>query len=228
MKYQAVAFDLDGTLYPNIDLYARLIPFMTRELSLLRALGKARNIIRKSYSKNEELNKGPQRDFYDLQAGLMGEILGRDAEEVRERTERLIYRGWEPLFTEISLFPHVRETLEAFRNRGIKLGILSDFPLEKKLENLGISGFWDTMLCSEFTGFLKPNGRPFLELAGKMGFPPEEMLYVGNSVPYDVIGAVNAGMKAALIRPIWGKFPPAKKADFVFYDYRQLRDYVLG
>ena len=219
MKFTAVAFDLDGTLYPDFRLYVRLVPFLLKENRLLRAMGRARNMLRKSGSYG--------RDFYETQFRLMGEILKENAEKVREKTERLIYRGWEPLFMKIRLFPHVTETLDAFRKEGIRMGILSDFPPEKKLENLKISGYWDTVLCSETVGRLKPDPASFLELAGSMGMPPEQILYVGNSNSYDVEGASMAGMKTAYIRSKWKK-RSAGKADFVFYDYRQLRDYVLG
>jgi putative hydrolase of the HAD superfamily len=130
----------------------------------------------------------------------------------------------------------VEETLCAFKAAGIKLGLLSDFPAEEKLKNLGIPGLWDTVLCSEVIGELKPDPLPFGELARRMGFPPEKILYVGNSFPYDVAGAKRAGMGAAWIKS--GRKNPALKAgreaagqpgaDFVFFDYRQLRDYVLS
>ena len=224
MKFSAVAFDLDGTLYPNFSFYLRLFPFILKEQRLIRAFGKARIILRNSSQKQENADE----DFYKLQAKLMGKILGENAEKLMERVEKLIYRGWEPIFERISLFPHVRETLDAFRGAGVKMGLLSDFPPETKLKNMNISGYWDAVLCSEQTGRLKPDKKPFLNLAALMGKAPEEILYVGNSFSYDVEGARKTGMKAAHIRSRWKKFAPPGKADFVFYDYRQLRDYVLG
>ena len=221
MKYSAIAFDLDGTLYPDIRLFVRLVPFFLKEMNLLRALNEARMHLR---------NTGAyEGDFYETQARLMGEILNQSPERVKEKTERLIYRGWEPFFKEIKLFPHVRETLDCFRQKGIKMGLLSDFPPEKKLENLRIAGYWDAVVCSEKTGRLKPDTLPFIELAGEMGAAPEEILYVGNSVRYDVMGARKTGMKTALIRTgIFERiFKPSSLPDFTFFDYRQLRDYVL-
>jgi putative hydrolase of the HAD superfamily len=50
---------------------------------------------------------------------------------------------------------------------------------------------------------------------------------VGNSVRYDVSGAKKAGMKAALISPWFRPKRSAGNADFVFTDYRALREYVL-
>jgi len=218
-KFSAVAFDLDGTLYPDSRLFFRLIPFLAKNMRLLKAMGKARTALRKSGAY--------EGDFYELQARLMGEILNEDPKKVREKTDRLIYRGWVPLFTGIKLFPHLRETLDAFRKAGIRMGLLSDFPPEAKLKNMNLTEYWDVMLCSEETGRLKPDPLSFLELAQKMGKKPEEMLYVGNKISYDVNGALAAGMKAALIIPKW-KAKPAASGAFVFSDYRQLHDYVIN
>jgi putative hydrolase of the HAD superfamily len=172
----------------------------------------------------------------------MGEIHGERAERVREKTEKLIYRGWEDHFKKIRLFPHVEETLDAMRKNGITLGLLSDFPPETKLKNLKIFDFWDVVICSEEAGFLKPDTAAFLEIAKRMDTAPGQILYVGNSVSYDVAGAHKAGMKAALVCPAIGRtspFLPKRKkapsfvqneriADFIFSDYRQLLDYVLN
>lgn len=219
-KFSAVTFDLDGTLYPDSRLFFKLTPFVIKNWRLLRAMGAARKHLRKTgeYHGN----------FYELQAKIMGEILGEDAETIREKTDRLIYRGWEPFFHDMRLFRHLVETLDAFKAKGIRMGILSDFPPVTKLKNMKIEGYWDVALCSEESGRLKPDPLSFLEMADKMGKKPEEMLYVGNKIRYDVDGAIAAGMKAALILPKWRK-PPADvaKRAFVFYDYRNLRDYVL-
>jgi len=243
VRFTAVGFDLDGTLYPNYRLFIRLFPFFVRGQRLLRAMDKVRTYLRKSgaYEPAAEApgaastmrGSPPGGDFYELQARLMGEILHESPEKVRERTERLIYRGWEPHFKNIKLFPHVRETLEAFRKKGIRMGLLSDFPPEIKLENLKLTGYWDAMVCSEESGRLKPDPVSFLDLARQMKREPEEILYVGNSISYDVVGAGRAGMKTALICSPWKRRSASSGGggrvvpDFVFKDYRQLHDYVL-
>ncbi|MDR0583767.1 MAG: HAD family hydrolase [Treponema sp.] len=242
---EAVAFDLDGTLYPNYRLYIRLIPFALKELPLLRALGRARTIIRagqeagdrtgrcrgalRGEAPSAELSSG----FYDYQAAIIADILRAPPELVKEKTERLIYRGWEPHFKKIRLFPHVKETLAVLRQAGFRLGMLSDFPPETKLACLGIGDCWDAALCSERLGALKPDRRPFDALAGALGLPPERILYVGNSFRYDVEGANRAGMRTALLRGILSETGARSggcgcSPDFTFHDYRQLRDYMLN
>ncbi|MDR3193453.1 MAG: HAD family hydrolase [Treponema sp.] len=223
-NFDAVGFDLDGTLYPNYRLNIRLIPFVLRELPLLLALGKARNVLHGN--KGAPPRFSPGEELYVFQARLMAPLLKAGPEAVREKTERLIYRGWEPVFKRIAPFPGVRETLDALRGGGCKLGLLSDFPPEKKLEYLGLGGLWDTVLCSELTGILKPATLPFLELARRLGCAPERILYVGNSRRYDIGGAKRAGMGAALIS--WPFKRSCPDADFVFSDYRKLAQFVLG
>jgi putative hydrolase of the HAD superfamily len=193
------------------------------------AFGRARNIIRYEQAGQAALAVQPSSmpDFYERQAQIVADQLKAQKEEIRERIDRLIYRGWEPFFLKIKPFPHVREFFEEMKSAGMKLGLLSDFPPATKLEYMGLSGVWDTVLCTESIGALKPAARPFEELANSLGCAPGEILYVGNSSRYDVEGAKRAGMKAALLNT--GRFPVLTgiKADFTFHNYRQLRNFML-
>jgi putative hydrolase of the HAD superfamily len=231
-KFAGVAFDLDGTLYSNSHFYFRLIPFALRHWPLMLAMGRARKLLH-----GGGLPNFPAERFYDVQAEIMAKALGKPPELVREQAERLIYRGWERVFGRLPLFPHVREVLEDIRRAGLKLALLSDFPPEQKLINFGIKDLWDIVLCSEEIGRLKPDPLPFQTLAAGMGLPPDQILYVGNSLRYDVRGAKSAGMSAAWISP--SPFRAAKSgggrgrgkaagADFVFTGYRQLSAFVLS
>jgi len=223
---EGVAFDLDGTLYPNYRLNVRLVPFILKEWRLLAAFGKARNIIRKE----QEVSFPARNNFYDHQAEITAKILNLAPQPLKEKIDLLIYKGWEPLFKNIKPFKNAVQTLAALRKTGLKLGLLSDFPPEAKLEYLKLSGIWDAVLCSEQCGALKPHPLSFTELARAMSLPCEKILYVGNSRPYDIAGAQRTGMKTAWIR---GSFSPGggKKEpipDFTFSDYRQLYDFMLN
>jgi putative hydrolase of the HAD superfamily len=207
------------------------------------AFDRARNLIRAAQGTENGAPETRARNgnFYEIQARFTADILKKEPSVTGEKIERLIYRGWEPLFKKIGLFPHVRETLEALRAAGLKTGMLSDFPPDAKLEYLGLAGLWDAVLCSERVGALKPDPRPFEELAAALSLEPGQILYVGNSFRYDVTGAKRAGMKAAWLtgkrrRKREGRAAGdtgadgsgAVSADFSFFNYRQLREYVLS
>jgi putative hydrolase of the HAD superfamily len=225
---KAVAFDLDGTLYPNYTFYLRLFPKLLLHPLLFRAFSMARSRLHLPVKNGSEGDSS----FYDRQAEIVASILGKSAGETKDRLELLVYRNWEKNFSGIKTFPRLKETLLALRGAGLRLGVLSDFPPVKKLSLLGLDGIFDAALASEETGALKPSVVPFNSLAGALGAANNEILYVGNSVHYDVEGAKSAGMKAALImRSTFSTgFVPKNsegKADFVFRDYRQLQDYIL-
>jgi putative hydrolase of the HAD superfamily len=227
LKFSAVAFDLDGTLYPNYRLNVRLLPFLCRHWPLLSALSVARTIIRRE---QEQSPSSVLPDFYDYQARIVARLLHAPPEKIGGKIDHLIYKGWERHFTKITLFPHVQTLLSELRTAGVKLGLLSDFPPQIKLQNLNLGGCWDAVLSSESIGALKPATRPFLELANTLELPPEQILYVGNSRRYDVAGARRAGMKTALLSR-WFSGTKRRRnsaaADFTFHNYRQLRDFVL-
>ncbi|MDR1144292.1 MAG: HAD family hydrolase [Spirochaetaceae bacterium] len=239
---KAVAFDLDGTLYPNYRLYCRVLLSVLAHPRFFYAFTRVRHRLHRregppSGDRPVPLVSGAS--FCDIQAAMMGTILGQDPRQVKEQVERLIYRRWEERFSRIRLFPYVRETLSLFRGAGLKLGLLSDFPPARKVSLLRLDGFFDILLSTEDTGALKPSPLPFAALIEALSCRPEEILYVGNSPRFDIAGAGAAGMKTALIRrsilstgcrPACSRGPGGHqaRADFVFRDYRQLRKYVLG
>jgi len=210
MAITAVGFDLDGTLYPNHRFWVRLLPFLARGAPLLLSMGKARDKLRAG---------GHDGHFYSVQAELASRHLKRPADEVRELIDEKIYRGWEPIFSRVRPYRGVREEVLALKAAGIKVGILSDFPIGNKLDRLGLGGIWDALVCSEEVGKLKPAPEPFLALAAALSADPADMAYVGNSERYDVAGSAAVGMRPVLIAQ---RKPKATKALVVARGFRGL------
>jgi putative hydrolase of the HAD superfamily len=223
-SFDAVAFDLDGTLYPNYRFYIRALSSIVKHQHLIRAFGRARTMLRNGEHEGTD-------NFYRRQAFLVAALLSNtqsrtpySPEQIEEQINQVLYRGWEPFFKGIKLYPYVTETLSHLRTHGLRLGILSDMPPEQKIVNLKLNGLWDTVLCAEYTGHLKPHIKPFHVLINALGAEPERILYVGNSIRYDIIGARSAGIKTALISHLqrWNTIP-----DFIFHDYRALETYII-
>ena len=107
---------------------------------------------------------------------------------------------------------------------------LSDFPPEQKGEIWGIKQYCDAIVGSEEEGALKPSPVPFQALSKKLEVPVEQILYVGNSHKYDILGPKKIGMKAAwfVTKKSKLKSKKAEAADFTFYKYSQLEEYIFG
>jgi putative hydrolase of the HAD superfamily len=215
MRFTAVAFDVDGTLYSNSLMYLASLPFFLSRPRLMLAFGRVRRAIR---------GVRPVSDFHDLQARMLAAELGIDADRARGIIDRRIYRGSERVLSAVPRFPHVRETVAALRAAGMRVGLLTDFPLGGKLERLGLGGLWDAEIEAERVGYLKPNPEPFEALLGALGSRPAETLYVGNNYRYDVVGARKVGMRSAHLTARPGG---DSVADFSFYSYRKLAKWIL-
>lgn len=217
---QAVAFDIDGTLYRPRDLHVRMMFHFFRFNQFFLQYGIVRSKIH---------DMGVLDDFYAAQAEMLAKRIGCSVDTAKERLERIVYKGLSLLFESIPLCAHVEETFQAFHAAGLKIALMSDFPPEQKGGLWGLKKYCDVLLGTETTGALKPSPHPFRVLAEKLGVAPEHILYVGNSVKYDVVGAKNAGMKTAHFGPRWRNLlgMSCRKADISFCDYRQLRKIVL-
>jgi putative hydrolase of the HAD superfamily len=218
--FAAVAFDIDGTLYPAWKLNLLAFPNVIRHCRFFLALGRVRKILH-SHSRSD--------DFYSLQAELLARELGIAPDAAKPLIREIVYERCRKLFRRIKPFKGARETVFAFKAAGMKIGLLSDFPPEQKGDVWGIAPLCDAVISSEKIGALKPNPEPFDALADALGVPREKILYVGNSIRFDVRGARRAGLKTAYLLPFWKKilFKPPAEADFSFKTYRQLRDFVL-
>lgn len=215
MAIRGIGFDIDGTLYPNRQMFLLSLPSVIRSPRLVWHFSRVRKEIRK-------VDTIP--NFRALQAEMIARSMHTDPVKTRLLVEKRLYQNWESDFRYLKPYPHVKQLLDELKSRGdLKLGVLSDFPVQNKLSFLGLEHYWDAAFSSEEVNYLKPRPEPFLALAERMGLKPEEILYVGNSARYDIIGASQVGMKTAYL----GSEDKDPGADFRFTDYRRLRNYIM-
>ncbi|MBR0496179.1 MAG: HAD family hydrolase [Treponema sp.] len=217
---KAVGFDIDGTLYPSFSLYIRIIPYIVRHFRFYLHYNHVRRIMHRT---------APLPDFYEYQGRLMAEELGCSSLRARAMIKLIAYDGLRPYFAKIKPFKHVHETFKTLHEKGYKIVLLSDFPPSQKGDIWGLIPYCDMILGSEEIGALKPSKYPFGIMANALELEPSQILYVGNSVKFDVRGAKNAGMKSAIIasplKRILSK--KIKEADISFSNYRQFLNIVL-
>ena len=206
LPIKAVAFDVDGTLYPNASMVWRSAPMVFANLFLFKALETARL----------ELRNHPQHlpDVHTAQAEIVARILRLPTEEVRLRIEKLVYTRWYQVFHRLKPYAGLIPLLQRLRAHGYPLVVMSDFPIRGRLEALGLAKYFDWSFSSQ----------PFFQISERLGLPVSDILYVGNSVTYDVDGAHAAGMPCAHL--VDGK-RHATTALLTFRTYSELEAYLF-
>jgi len=93
--------------------------------------------------------------------------------------------------------PDVVPTLIALRDRGYKLGIVSNGRSIKqweKLIRLRLHHLFHTVVISEDVGAEKPDTKIFHAALEQLDVKPEQAIYVGDRLETDVLGANKAGL----------------------------------
>jgi len=144
-------------------------------------------------------------------------------QRVASLMDDIAYRDVAELFAGLKPYAGLEEALDRLADSGLRLAVLSDLPPRRKLSLMGLEGRFDPALCSEDSGALKPSPEPFRMLCSALGLPSAEILYVGNSIACDLVGARAAGMPIAMIsrRRVPG-------ADLSFSDWKGLVAFALA
>ena len=186
---RAVAFDVDGTLYPIRSIAGRSLSLVCAHLRLFHAFGRARQALRREV---------PGPALRQRQAVLVAGMLGIEPGDAARRIEQVIYRQWPSCFGRLRPYAGVVETLQHLRRSGLRLGVVSDSPFTRqKLAALDLRTGWDAVVSADDVGALKPNPEPFLRIAELLEAAPHEVLFVGDSYARDVVGAHRVGMRTA-------------------------------
>jgi putative hydrolase of the HAD superfamily len=191
-RLRAVVFDLDDTLYPEREYV--LSGF--REVAAWSEvhLGVAAE---SAYKELETL----------FRSGLRGNIFdvwlaSRKLAEVSLISTLVhVYREHEPA---IRPFPEIPAMLQRLKGE-YRLGLLSDGWLgvqQRKLAALKLSHYFDCIVFSDEWGreAWKPNVRCFSMLLERLAISAAEVVYVGDNVSKDFLGARKAGLDTIWIR----------------------------
>ena len=219
---KAIAFDIDGTLYPKWQMDIRLAAASLLHLPFaLRYNGMRRRIRRE-----DGLDERPIGSLEELRRRECGILYGTDdrLQDFIAKETRVFRKPWEVLFRSIKPYPGMKDFREEALGK-YRLAVRSDFPVGVKLKALGVEDFFEYIASAEDYGHLKPSPVPFRAMLSKLGLAPEEVLYVGDSESKDIAGAHNAGLKSALISTSQSKVYSI--ADIVFSSWSAFREELL-
>lgn len=177
---EGVIFDLDDTLYDEKDYVRSGFSAVARHLGDPNGA----DTLWGYFEQGE-----PAIDRYLSQIG---------AEEKRSECLK-IYREHKP---EIALREGARELLSELKDKGVKVGIITDGRPEgqkNKLEALGLYGLVDDVIITDELGgaqFRKPCDIAFRIMQRKWQMPFGKMAYVGDNPTKDFIAPAQLGMQA--------------------------------
>jgi len=220
---KALCLDIDGTLYPKSQMNIKLIKSVFPNLKL----GFSFNKIRKQYRKTQEFDNPISEDrlgFLEKQAKIYLNKNNPSLEEIenaKNKINRQFYLAWEKSFLNIKSFDIMRETLEKAKASGLKIALLSDFPLGNKIKTLHLEDIVDFSISSEDSGYLKPSKRPFLKLTKSINVDPKNCIYFGDSYNKDIVGAKSVNMKTVFISKKNNKMK-FEKADYICKDWYEI------
>lgn len=200
---RGLLFDLDGTLYDLGKLKRRLLWRVPNELLRHGPLGAWRRFrALQRFRKEREGHRG--NDQVDsLRDHLVEQVVARTGYTSRRVEQAILDFMYESDFVELKGLspPGDRQVLAALAHRGYRLGVVSEYPVRRKLVALGLADLpWRAVADCEEVGTLKPQPEVFLEAGRRMGLAPPEILVVGDRRDADVTGAHAAGMYSAWLK----------------------------
>ena len=205
---RGVLFDLGGTLHVSDSPEGRDVWFARRLLDRLADYGipldaAPEELARKLHENGEAYKRHSEKDLRELPPPeIWNDWYLRDWDIGRERLG--------PIAEELSFLydyermrvirrPYVKETLDALRTQGMKLGLISNIislsVTPHFLEEYGVRDYMDCIVLSSATGIRKPSADIFRAAERELGLGPEELAYVGDTLSRDVMGTRNAGWR---------------------------------
>jgi len=197
LKYDAVIFDLFGTLVDNFPGEA----FESTAADMACCLG----VPQQDFALLWNVDTWPMRvvgHFPTTEANIehICGLLDVSVEEALVKTAAQIRFE----FSRRILVPRddVVETLTTIKSAGSKIGLISDCSLEVPLlwPDLPFAPFIDVPIFSCSVKLKKPDPRIFLLACEQLGVAPERCLYIGDGGSRELSGATAVGMDAVLIR----------------------------
>ena len=196
MRYDAVIFDLFGTLIP--------MPRSSDETAILGRIAAMLGVDherflsywREHLPARESGKLGSLPDNLEHACRTLG--LAPDLARIAEADE--IKR--QQVLGYLTMVPDSVNALMKVREAGLPIGLISNGPPEtaRVWPNTAWANLIDHPVFSAAVGMLKPNPAIFAYACEMLGVAPERCLFVGDGGSSELTGATKAGMTAVLVR----------------------------
>jgi len=196
MKYEAVIFDLFGTLVDNID-YEEYMKILRQVASILAVLFDDFMRLWSETSRQRSLGAFTTiEDNFKYICEKMGvDHAGTQIKLATGLRNDFIAHSMEPQ-------PDAEDVLSRLKLQGLKLGLISNCTPETPVfwEKLPFARLFDVTVFSCLAGMQKPEPGIYELVVKQLSVKPENCLYVGDGNGRELSGAKDAGMQPVLIR----------------------------
>lgn len=199
MKIKAVLFDLGGTLVKSLP-----IPEVMKRILETYGIKRSTEEIeeaRKTAEKQVDIKELPvlgDEFWFKWNAQILKHLKVHD--NVPFLAEKITKLWWH--YAEVELYPDAEKTLKLLKQKGLKVGLITnglESDVKEILPKVGLDGFFDVKITSDTVGKMKPSKEMFLHALKKLDVSPHEALFVGDMTEHDYKGAKESGLKALLI-----------------------------
>lgn len=210
-------FDLDDTIYNQIDPFQQSIEKNFDFEGI--AIEQLYIAFRKHSDELFYLEINGQMSMADMHIARIQKALEEfDISISREEAEQF-QKDYQYFQYHIEVTSDMKQTLDYCVEKGIRIGIITNGPLEhqrSKLKQLEIEKWIpaENIFISSEVEIAKPDIRLFELVEEKMNVVKENMYYIGDSYPNDIIASKEAGWKAIWINRR-GIQPEVVKHDYV-------------
>ena len=197
MNYEAIIFDIDGTLidydysqYYALDKLLDIIPWNKVERPITK------DVFDFWYKEKNEFYNRPDSNKinqYDQQKIILENVLANwkiivDSTQLTNKLFDIYETSWRA-------YPDVLECL--FNINKYKLCIISngDSKFQRlKLTKTGLERYFSEILISGDIKIKKPNSKIYQTMSDKINIPIDKCVYIGDRLDFDAIGSSDAGM----------------------------------
>ena len=200
MLVKAIFFDLGLTLIRTIpfeEIYRQILEKFGIEVAVDEIASAQKKTATNYDTSDYELNT--REEFWIKYNVKLLENLG--IEKNRIFIASMIDELWWN-YSGVMVFSDVKPTLSELKNKGLKIGLVSNGykkDLDYVLGELDLEKWFDSIVCIDSCNCAKPNKKIFLFALKDLGINSDEAIFVGDSLKYDYKGALNVGIKPYLI-----------------------------
>ncbi len=196
---RAVIFDFDGVIVDSLDAIYEIYGIMAMSLNF-RIPPTPKDLVRM-------FGKG---NFYELfrNLGIVDPEKQEKAIEIFKQNERRMYEN-------SRLYPDIKRILKDLKERGYKIGVVSNNwqeQLDHTLGKHGLTRHIDAVIGLNGIKKVKPDPALLLKCMEELGVSGEDCVYVGDMIA-DVLAARNAGIRVIAVTYGYGSREALSEAE---------------